>query len=35
MRYDPGYFDMEQRALQPLNNPSGTDAMPPIRNESS
>ncbi len=28
MHYDLGYFDMEQRTLQPLDNPFGTRLSP-------
>jgi len=35
MRYHLGCFDMEQRILQPLDNPFGTDAVPLMRNASS
>ena len=28
MRYDLGYFDLEQKTLQPLNNPFGTSLSP-------
>jgi hypothetical protein len=28
MRYDLGYFDLEQKALQPLDNPFGTRLSP-------
>jgi hypothetical protein len=28
MRYDLGYFDLEQRTLQPLDNPFGTGLSP-------
>jgi len=28
MHYDFGYIDLEQRALQPIDNPSGTRLSP-------
>ena len=28
MHYDLGYFDLEQKALQPLDNPFGTRLSP-------
>ena len=28
MRYDLGYFDLEQKTLQPLDNPFGTRLSP-------
>ena len=28
MRYDLGYFDLEQKTLQPLDNPFGTRLLP-------
>jgi hypothetical protein len=28
MSYDPGYIDLEQRTLQPLDNPFGTRLSP-------
>ena len=28
MHYDPGYFDLEQKTLQPLDNPFGTRLSP-------
>jgi len=28
MHYDLGYFDLEQKTLQPLNNPFGTRLSP-------
>jgi hypothetical protein len=28
MKYDPGHLDLEQRTLQPLDNPTGTRVLP-------
>jgi hypothetical protein len=28
MQYDLGYFDLEQKTLQPLDNPFGTRSSP-------
>jgi hypothetical protein len=28
MRYDLGYFDLEQKTLQPLDNPFGPKVLP-------
>jgi hypothetical protein len=28
MRYDLGYFDLEQKTLQPIDNPFGTRLSP-------
>jgi len=30
MHYDLGYFDLEQKTLQPLNNPFGTRLSPHV-----
>jgi putative transposase len=28
MNYDPGYFDLETRVLEPLENPFGPNVLP-------
>jgi hypothetical protein len=35
MRYDLGYFDLEQKTLQPLDNPFGTSCHPCLRYDVS
>src|SRR5882757_3278592 len=35
MRYDLGYFDLEQKTLQPLDNPFGTGCHPCLRYDLS
>ncbi len=34
MHYDLGYFDLEQKTLQPLNNPFGTRLSPHVLSTS-
>ncbi len=33
MDYDLGYIDLEEKTLQPLNNPFGPKVLPMLRND--